>query len=67
MFGCGFRRHDRREIIGQMVRLVVAGPGSLTGRYPVGNTGGADVRALKPMPVPSDMLLILEGDQAGVT
>jgi hypothetical protein len=39
MLACGFRRHDRREIVGQMVRLVVAGPGSLTGRYPVGNTG----------------------------
>jgi hypothetical protein len=67
MLACGFRRHDRREIVGQMARLVVAGPGSLTGRYPVGNTGGADVSALMPMPVPSDLLLILEGDQAGVT
>ncbi len=52
MLGAGLRRHDRREVVGQLLRLVVAGPGSLTGRYPVGNTGGADVSALAPMPIP---------------
>lgn len=52
----GIRRHDRREIAGQLLRLLVAGPGSLTGRYPVGNTGGADVGALTPMPIPDDLL-----------
>src|SRR6478752_10511859 len=52
MLGCGLRRRDRREIIGQLVRLVVAALGSWTGRYPVGNTGGANVSALEPMPLP---------------
>lgn len=55
MLAAGIRRHDRREVIGQLLRLVVAGPGSLTGRYPVGNTGGADVNALTPMPIPTDL------------
>src|SRR3954466_3095120 len=55
MLGAGVRRRDRREIVGQLLRLVVAGPGSLTGRYPVGNTGGADVSALAPMPIPEDL------------
>ena len=55
MLAAGVRRHDRREIVGQLLRLVVAGPGSLTGRYPVGNTGGADVSALTPMPIPDDL------------
>ena len=55
MLAAGIRRHDRREVIGQLLRLVVAGPGSLTGRYPVGNTGGADVNALTPMPIPDDL------------
>jgi hypothetical protein len=55
MLAAGIRRHDRREIVGQLLRLVVAGPGSLTGRYPVGNTGGADVNALTPMPIPTDL------------
>src|SRR3954447_9230359 len=55
MLSSGIRRHDAREVIGQLLRLVVAGPGSLTGRYPVGNTGGADVDALAPMPIPDDL------------
>jgi hypothetical protein len=60
MLAYAYRRRDRREIIGQLARLIVAGPGSWTGRYPVGNTGGADVSALRPMPVPDDLRAILE-------
>jgi hypothetical protein len=56
MLTAGVRRHDRREIAGQLLRLLVAGPGSLTGRYPVGNTGGVDVGALTPMPIPDDLV-----------
>ncbi len=59
MLGAALRRHDRQEVIGQVLRLVVAGPGSLTGRYPVGNTGGADVGALRPMPIPEDLRPLL--------
>ena len=59
MLAAGIRRHDRREVVGQLLRLVVAGPGSLTGRYPVGNTGGADVNALTPMPIPDDLVPFL--------
>ena len=40
---------------------MVAAPGSWTGRYPVGNTGGADVSALRPMPIPADLQVFLEG------
>jgi uncharacterized protein DUF3703 len=60
MLSCGFRRHDAREVIGQSLRLLVAGPGSLTGRYPVGNTGGADVSAFLPMPIPEDLRALLD-------
>jgi len=55
MLACALRRRTAREIVGQVLRLVVAGPGSWTGRYPVGNTGGADVSAFRPMPVPDDL------------
>jgi hypothetical protein len=64
MLSAGVRRHDRREVIGQVLRLLVAGPGSLTGRYPMGNTGGADVGALTPMPVPADLVAILQSTVA---
>jgi len=55
MFGAAVRRRDGHEILGQIFRLLVAGPGSLTGRYPVGNTGGANVNAFKAMPIPDDL------------
>jgi hypothetical protein len=60
MLAYAVRRRDRHEIIGQLTRVIVAGPGSWTGRYPVGNTGGADVSAFQPMPVPDDVRAILE-------
>ena len=63
MLGAGLRRRDRREVAGQLLRLVVAGPGSLTGRYPVGNTGGADVSALAPMPIPEDLRPFLSTEE----
>jgi hypothetical protein len=59
MLAAALRRHDRREVVGQLLRLVVAAPGSLSGRYPVGNTGGADVSALRPMPIPEDLRSVL--------
>jgi hypothetical protein len=59
MLGYGIRHHDRREVVGQIVRVLVAGPGSWTGRYPLGNTGGAGVSALQPMPVPQDLQAVL--------
>jgi hypothetical protein len=61
MPGYGVRHRDRREIVGQLVRLLVAGPGSAFGRYPVGNTGGANVSAVAPMPIPPALQAILDG------
>jgi hypothetical protein len=59
MLGYGIRRRDHREITGQLLRLLVAGPGSATGRYPAGNTGGANVSALVPMAIPVDLRAVL--------
>jgi uncharacterized protein DUF3703 len=59
MLGSAFRRHDRHELIGQLFRIIVAAPGSMTGKYPVGNTGGADVSAFAPMPIPEDLQPLL--------
>ena len=62
MLGSAVRRRDAHEILGQVFRLIVAGPGSLTGRYPVGNTGGANVSAFKTMSIPEDLRSALEAD-----
>lgn len=59
MLGFGVRTRDAREILGQLLRLLLAGPGSVVRRYPLGNTGGADVGAFAPMPIPDDLRAIL--------
>ena len=59
MFAAALRRRDRREVVGQLFRIVVAAPGSITGKYPVGNTGGADVSPFAPMAVPDDLRPLL--------
>jgi hypothetical protein len=59
MFAAALRRRDRHELIGQLFRMIVAAPGSVTGKYPVGNTGGADVSAFAPMPIPDDLRPLL--------
>ncbi len=52
MLRVGAARRDKQEILGQIVRLVATVPGFIIGWVPLGNTGGANVSALKPMPVP---------------
>ncbi len=55
MLALALRQHDRREAIGQVLRLIVAAPGSMTGRYPVGNTGRVNAGLMTPMPIPDDL------------
>lgn len=50
------------EIAGQLFRTLVAAPGTWFGRYPLGNTGGANVSAFAPMAVPADLQRLLESD-----
>jgi len=59
MLAAALRRRDARETVGQLARVLLAVPGTVTGRYPVGNTGGADVSAFRPMTVPDDLRPIL--------
>ena len=60
MLGFGLRRRDLREIAGQLVRILVAAPGSWLGRAPLGNTGGANVGILTPMAIPDDLRALLD-------
>ena len=59
----GIRIKDRREIIGQLPRLVFGGVKSFVGSVPLGNTGGANVPPLRSMAVPKDLGRLLEGAQ----
>ncbi len=55
MLKVGLKMRDRREIFGQLVRLLAVIPGFLVGWVPIGNTGAADVSALRPMPLSKDL------------
>lgn len=62
MLRIGWRRRDLREILGQLIRIPGGMIGSAIGRVPRGNTGGANVSAMRPLPVPPDLreLLVLD-------
>jgi len=60
MFVAAMAQRDVREVRGQLSRIAVAGPGSLSGRYPTGNTGRARVPATQPMPIRLDLAKMLE-------
>jgi len=60
MLKFGIKIKDRREIIGQLPRLLVGGVKSFVGKIPVGNTGGANVPPLKAMPIPKDIQDLLD-------
>lgn len=55
MLALGWRTRDAGEVVGQAFRLAVAAPGSLTGRYPAGNSGRSDVSAFAEAPVRDDL------------
>ncbi len=55
------KQSDAKEARGQLVRLIGATPFHLAGWVPVGNTGGANVSATLPMPIPSDLQPYLQG------
>ncbi|MEO5938321.1 MAG: DUF3703 domain-containing protein [Sphingomonas sp.] len=55
MFRLGVRRHDLREVFGQIVRIMGAGIGTCMGLVPQGNTGGANVSGFKSMAIPDDL------------
>ncbi|RKS73570.1 uncharacterized protein DUF3703 [Actinomadura pelletieri DSM 43383] len=59
MLALALAQRDRREALGQVVRIIVAAPGSALGRYPEGNTGRARVGLTQPMPVPDDLAALL--------
>jgi hypothetical protein len=64
MLQFGIRIKSIKEITGQIPRLLVGGVKSFVGKIPVGNTGGANVPPLKPLPIEQEIREIFE--QAGI-
>lgn len=59
MLKLGASNGDWREICGQLTRIVAA---AIFSRIwvPLGNTGRANVSAMKPMPMPDDLRVLME-------
>lgn len=55
MLKFGIRIKNKKEILGQLPRLLVGGIKSFVGKIPVGNTGGANVPPLRRMEIPEDL------------
>ena len=55
MLQFGFKIKNRKEILGQIPRLIFGGVKSFVGKVPVGNPGGANVPPLKPFPISQDL------------
>ncbi|MCC6326998.1 MAG: DUF3703 domain-containing protein [Acidobacteria bacterium] len=55
----GIKTRNIRETAGQVLRVAGAATKTPLGIYPKGNTGGANVSPIRPMPVPDDLAEIL--------
>ncbi|WP_343487396.1 DUF3703 domain-containing protein [Allomuricauda sp. d1] len=59
MLKFGLRQRNTKEVLGQVLRLLVGGWKSLIDHVPIGNTGGSNVPPLKRMEMPEDIAKIL--------
>lgn len=64
MLQFGVRIKSFKEVIGQVPRLLIGGIKSFVGKIPVGNTGGANIPPLKPLPIQQEIVEIFK--KAGV-
>ncbi len=60
MLRVGWSAGDRCEVTGQLMRIALVPVGHLVGRLPVGNTGGVNVSAFKPMVIPPELERLIE-------
>jgi len=60
MFLWGWRNKNLGECFGQVVRIIGATTKTIFGLIPTGNTGGSNVSPFRSMPIPQDLMEILE-------
>lgn len=65
MLGWAWRQRDSREWFGQSFRLIGAATKTFIGLVPNGNTGGANVSAVKPMPIDPELEAIITRAREG--
>lgn len=55
MLRFGIKVKNKKEILGQLPRLLLGGIKSFVGKIPTGNTGGANVPPLRVMEIPDEI------------
>lgn len=59
MFWFAFKTKNLKEVMAQVPRIIVAAPGSLFNKAPLGNVGTGRVGIFKKMRIPEDLQKIL--------
>jgi len=65
MLNWAWRQRDTREFFGQLMRIVGAATKTFIGLIPAGNTGGANVSAVRRMPLDPELAAIIEKARGG--
>jgi len=60
MLRWAWRHRDAREFGGQLLRIVGAATKTFIGLVPAGNTGGANVSAVRPMPLDPELAALID-------
>jgi len=60
MFILSLRTFNIRELVGQVPRLILAAPGSILNKAPIGNVGTTRVGIFQEMIIPDELKQILE-------
>lgn len=60
MLKIAWRTRDWREMLAQIPRLLLAVPGSLTGKAPLGNSGRSTIGIFTPADIPEDLKSLLK-------
>ena len=66
MLKFGFKIKSRKEVLGQIPRLIFGGVKSFVGKIPVGNPGGSNVPPLKPFLIDADLQKIFKKAGVGI-
>jgi hypothetical protein len=67
MLSLAWQERNWAECAGQLLRLALVPIGQTLGRLPLGNTGRADVNALKPMPVSPHLQRLIDNAALSLT
>jgi hypothetical protein len=65
MFRFALRQRLPGEAFGQVLRMLLAGPLTIAGILPTGNTGGSAVNGFKPMEIPADLQRVIDAARGG--